>query len=224
MKIYKIAGSLGVASVTDMMVRAASAETDIANLKDVIRSLKDDIRDIKKDNKDVSAKVKKIDDILDKLNIGRRQITQVQNTFTELQRKVEKFEVVMQEWKNYKKEMNDTIRMEVEKKTRGQIAAGRNGNVVTALKKSQNVYDIYVVLGANSKLIGDALAYSAKQAINTFYRVGENVSKARDYMVMGWTLRAILNKEKTQEKLNKEQRHLEQQQQKEERAQSIYWD
>ncbi len=105
MKIYKI----------------ASTENDISSLKDTLRSMKDDLRDVKRDYKDVASKVKKIDDILEKLNIGTRRISQVQNSYTELQRKVERFEVVAQEWKKYKANMEDNIKKLVEKHTKAQI-------------------------------------------------------------------------------------------------------
>jgi len=210
-------------SVSNALTKTASTESDVANLKDTIRVLKDDVRDIKKDHRDIASKVKKIDEILDRLNIGKRQISQVQNTFTELQRKVEKFEAMMQEWKNFKKDMNTTVRMEVEKKTR--MASSNNVGRTAALKRPQSFYDLYAVSGANKTFIISIPAYSEKQALYKSYSIG----RARDYRGMGWTIRAYLNKEKTQENMNKYEQALkyqtlleEQKKQREEAVQDIY--
>jgi hypothetical protein len=211
MKIYKI----------------ASTESNISDLKESIRILKSDVKDVKKDCKDVTAKVKKIDEILDKLNIGTRRITQMQNSYTELQRKIEKFEVVMQEWKNYKKEMNSTIRTEVERKTRGQVAAdSRIYNHKTALlRQPQNFYDVYAVSGGDKTFLMQVPAYSERQAVLRAHAAG----KTHDYREVGWVIKAYLNKEKTQENMNKYkevkeyQALLEEQKKKrEEIAQEIY--
>ena len=127
--------------------RIASVEMDVANLKDTIRGIKDDIRDLKKDVKENTNKVKKIDDILEKLNIGLRRVTQPQTTFTELQRKVEKMEVVMSEWKNFKKEMDTATRMDVEKTTKGQVKA--SSFKIYKIAKNDGIYNIVLITEAD---------------------------------------------------------------------------
>jgi chromosome segregation ATPase len=102
--------------------RIASEKTDIADLKDSLRSIKSDIRDLKKDSKDFDSKIKKIEKSIDDLNVGNRMFSQNKTIFTSLQRKIERMEEMSQEWKNYKKEMDDNIKKQVEKHTKARIS------------------------------------------------------------------------------------------------------
>ncbi len=97
----------------------------------------------------------------------------------------------------------------------------------TALRKPQNFYDVYAVSGADKTFLIQIPAHSEKQAILKAYAVG----KARDYRQMGWVIKAYLNKEKTQENMNKYEETLkyqtlleEQKRKKEEVVQGIYGD
>ena len=102
--------------------RIASEKTDIAELKDSLRTIKGEIRDLKKDSKDFDSKIKKIEKSIDDLNVGNRMFSQNKTIFTSLQRKMERIEEMSQEWKNYKKEMDDSIKKQVEKHTKARIS------------------------------------------------------------------------------------------------------
>jgi len=80
-----------------------------------------DLKAIKKDIRDLKSDIKKINRTINDLNIGQRRFWQQKTVFTSLQRKVERFEKVEQEWKKYKNEMDAKIKKLVEKKTRAQI-------------------------------------------------------------------------------------------------------
>ena len=101
--------------------KVAVADGEFRDLKNKVEKIKDDIRDFKKENKDFDNKLKKIEKIIEDLNIGNRQFWQTQNIFTSLQRKIEKFEVVTQEWQKFKKEIDKDIRSIIEKKMRAQV-------------------------------------------------------------------------------------------------------
>jgi len=105
MKIYKI----------------ASTESDIRDLRSDLRSLKDDIRGLKKDSSDFERKIKKMEKTIDDLNIGSRRIFQQTSIFTSLQRKLERFEKVEDEWKKYKAEMDEEIKKLIEKRTKADV-------------------------------------------------------------------------------------------------------
>ena len=102
--------------------RIALTDGEGRDLKDNVRDLKRDLRDIKKDNRDIESRVKKIEKIIDELNLGNRRFWQMSSIFTSVQRKLERFDVLEQEWKKYKAEgMTDKIKREVEQKFRAQI-------------------------------------------------------------------------------------------------------
>jgi hypothetical protein len=101
--------------------KVAVADGEFRDLKNKVEKIKDDIRDFKKENKDFDNKLKKIEKIIEDLNIGNRQFWQTQNIFTSLQRKIEKFEVVTQEWQKFKKEIDKDIRNIIEKKMKAQV-------------------------------------------------------------------------------------------------------
>ena len=106
MKIYKIAFTDG----------------EGRDLKDNVNTLKKDLRDGKKDIKDLEKRIEKIEKIIDSLNIGNRQIWQMKSVFTSLERKLEKLDVLLQEWKAFKEEgMANKIKKEVEHKFRAQV-------------------------------------------------------------------------------------------------------
>jgi hypothetical protein len=102
--------------------RYAVADGEFRDLKDRVNSIKDDIRDVKKDGKDFDSRLKKIEKQIDSLNIGTRRFDQAATTFNSLQRKLERMETVVQQWNNYKKEMDDTIKKQVEKHTKARIS------------------------------------------------------------------------------------------------------
>jgi hypothetical protein len=102
-------------------LKTAVADGEFRDLKDRVTSIKDDIRGLKKDDKDIESRVKKLEKTIDDLNIGSRRFFQQQDTFNSLQRKIERVDTVMQEWNNYKKEMDDNIRKQVEKHTKARI-------------------------------------------------------------------------------------------------------
>jgi predicted nucleic acid-binding Zn-ribbon protein len=102
-------------------LKTAVADGEFRDLKDRVTSIKDDIRSIKKDDKDFESRIKKLEKTIDDLNIGSRRFFQQQDIFNSLQRKIERVDTVMQEWSNYKKEMDDNIRRQVEKHTKARI-------------------------------------------------------------------------------------------------------
>ena len=93
---------------------AATPEQDIRKLKDQVKDLKRDLKAAEKD-------IKKILNAIDHLNIGSRRFWQQQTTFTSLQRKIERFEKMMDEWQKFKETMENAVRKEVEKRFRAQV-------------------------------------------------------------------------------------------------------
>jgi len=80
-----------------------------------------DLKDIKKELKAISSDLKKVTRSIESLNIGDRRFFQQKSIFTSLQRKMERLEKVELEWKNFKKEIKDDVRREIEKTTRARI-------------------------------------------------------------------------------------------------------
>jgi len=111
-----------VASGKVRIYKIAVTDGEFRDAKDSIRSVKDDIRDIKKDIRDFESRMKKIEKKIEDLNFGNRMFSQTQTIFNSLQRKVERFETISQEWRNYKKEMDDNIKKQVEKHTKARIS------------------------------------------------------------------------------------------------------
>ena len=102
--------------------KIALTEGEGRDLKDAVSNLKKDIRDGKKDTKDLENRINKIEKVIDQLNIGNRNIWQMKTVFTSVERKLEKFDVIAQEWKKFKEEgMTDKIKKEVEHKFRAQV-------------------------------------------------------------------------------------------------------
>ena len=102
--------------------KIALTEGEQRDLKDNVKSLKTDIKDNNKDIKDLENRINKLEKIIDGLNIGNRQFYQMTNVFTSVERKLEKLDLLNQEWKKFKEEgMGDKIRKEVERKFRAQI-------------------------------------------------------------------------------------------------------
>jgi hypothetical protein len=108
-------------AVKNTIIKLAVSDGEFRDWKDKISSIKDDIRNLKRDDKDFENRLKKIEKTIDSLNIGSRRYSEIHNTFTGLQRKIERFEKIEQEWKNYKKEMDDNIKKQVEKHTKARI-------------------------------------------------------------------------------------------------------
>jgi len=115
MKLYRIANK-------SSMIKTAVTDGEFRDLKDKANSIKSDIRDLKKDYRDMETKIRKIEKTIDELNIGKRMFSESKNTFTSLQRKVERLEAVSQEWKNFKSNMESSIKKQVEKHTRARIS------------------------------------------------------------------------------------------------------
>lgn len=101
--------------------KTAVADGEFRDLKDRVNSIKDDIRSLKSNDKDIESRVKKIEKTIDELNIGKRMYSEVHNVFTSLKRKIERADAVVQEWNNYKKEMDESIKKQVEKHTKARI-------------------------------------------------------------------------------------------------------
>lgn len=112
MKIYRIA----------KIVKTAVTDGEFRDLRDRVNRIKDDVQGGKKDYKDLDSRLKKVEKQIDELNIGKRQFSESKNIFTSLQRKVERMEVVSNEWKNFKADMDDSIKKQVEKHTRARIS------------------------------------------------------------------------------------------------------
>lgn len=107
---------------TNLKVKTAVADGEFRDLKTKVDSVKNDVRDIKKDHKDFESRLKSIEKEIKDLNIGRRMFSDQKTIFTSLERKMERMEAVTQEWKNYKKEMDDEIKRMVEKRTKARIS------------------------------------------------------------------------------------------------------
>ena len=118
MKIYRIAKNLS----RETLNKIAVSDGEFRDFKDKVNSIKDDIRDLKKDDKDFESRIKKIEKTIDELNIGNRMFSQVRSSFTSLQRKMERLEATSQEWKNFKKEMDEDVKKLVEKHTKARIS------------------------------------------------------------------------------------------------------
>ena len=99
----------------------ASTESDVKGLRDKIDGIKNDIRDLKKDDKDFESRIKKVEKAIDELNIGDRRFKEAHTSVTSLQRKLEKMDAVAQEWKNFKKDMEESILKQVQKHTKARI-------------------------------------------------------------------------------------------------------
>lgn len=112
----------GVYASNKNWYKTAVADGEFRDWKDKVNSIKDEIRNLKKEDKDIDGRVKKLEKVIDDLNIGQRRFFQQQDTFNSLQRKIERMETVAQEWKNYKKEMDDNIKKQVEKHTKARIS------------------------------------------------------------------------------------------------------
>jgi len=108
-------------AVKRTLVKAAVTDGEFRDAKDSIKSVKDDIRDVKKDVRDFESRMKKMEKEIDGLNVGNRMFSQNKTMFTSLQRKIERMDAVIQEWKNYKRDMDDNIKKQVEKHTRARI-------------------------------------------------------------------------------------------------------
>lgn len=102
--------------------RIASVETDIRDLKSDLKGLRDIIRDNKKESKesikDLDNRIKKVEKTLEDLSVGNRLFYQQKSIFTSVQRKIEKMEVVMDEWKKFKATMDEDDKKKVEQKTK----------------------------------------------------------------------------------------------------------
>ena len=78
-------------------------------------------KELKKELKKTQTEVKELKKQIDSLNMGQRRYWQQKTTFTSLQRKIERFEKLEQEWMKYKTEMESKMKSLVEKSTRAQI-------------------------------------------------------------------------------------------------------
>ena len=108
------------ASVKDQMVKVAVADGEFRDLKSRVDKSKDDIRDLNRESKDYESRLKKVEKSIDDLNVGTRRFWQERTTFTSLQRKIERIEVLEQEWKKYKDGLEEDIKNKIEKHTRAR--------------------------------------------------------------------------------------------------------
>ena len=108
-------------SSSNALIKTAVADGEFRDWKDRVNKTKDEVTSLKKDNKDLEKRVKELEKTIEKLNIGSRRFWEQQNTFTSLERKLERADAVVQEWNNYKKEMKDEIKNMVEKHTKARI-------------------------------------------------------------------------------------------------------
>lgn len=108
-------------SVGNEMIKIAVADGEFRDWKEKVNDLRDDIKDLKKDGKDAEDRIKKIEKTIEDLNIGNRRFWQMSNVFTSVQRKIERFDVLEQEWKKFKEEMDEEIKKIIEKKFKAQI-------------------------------------------------------------------------------------------------------
>jgi len=93
----------------------------IASQESEIRDVKKDVSDLERDIKDMEKDIKKIQKEIEELNIGKRRFYQNQSTFTSVQRKIERFEAVEQEWKNFKRDMDESVKQQVEKQLKTRV-------------------------------------------------------------------------------------------------------
>lgn len=108
MKITRIASS------PDQNARKiSSVEKDVSDLKK-------DIKNLEKDVKSLGKELDKANKILNDLNIGQRRWWQQRTVFTSLQRKIERFEKIEDEWKKYKENIDSTLKRVIEKKTQAR--------------------------------------------------------------------------------------------------------
>ena len=102
--------------------RIAVGDGEFRDLKDSVKNSKDDIRDLKGRVKDLESKIKSLEKDLSDLNIGQRRFFQDKTSFNSIERKLERLESLEQDWKNFKKEMPDNVRQEVEKSTKARVS------------------------------------------------------------------------------------------------------
>ena len=89
--------------------------------------LDENYKELKAKLRDQKDEIQKLKDTISDLNIGTRRFLQSQSIFTSLQRKIESFEKVEAEWRNYKKTLEDDMKSLIEKRVRAQV--GKIGNV-----------------------------------------------------------------------------------------------
>lgn len=93
------------------------ADVSGQNKKDISK-LRGDLKSTDSDLKKLQNDFKKLQREINDLNIGNRRFWQQQTVFTSLQRKMERFEKIEDEWKKYKDSMDKKIKSIVEKRTR----------------------------------------------------------------------------------------------------------
>ena len=86
-----------------------------------IDSNEKDIKTLKKDLKSLEKDMKALGRVIEQLNIGQRRFWQQTTVFTSIQRKLERFEKIEQEWNKYKKDMDSNVKKLVEQKARAAI-------------------------------------------------------------------------------------------------------
>jgi hypothetical protein len=79
------------------------------------------IRKLTSDLKQLERDVKKTSKDLDRLNLGNRRFWEDRTVFNSMQRKMERFEKMEQEFKKLKREIDEDIRKKIERGTRAQI-------------------------------------------------------------------------------------------------------
>ncbi len=80
-----------------------------------------DITKLRSDLKSLESEVKKISKDLDSLNLGNRRFWEDRTVFNSMQRKMERFEKMENEFKKLKQEIDEDIKRKIERGTRAQI-------------------------------------------------------------------------------------------------------
>ena len=121
MKIIKIAKKVFPEnSITEPFKRSMPYVVAASSDQDV-KILKKDLNAAEKKIKKLESNMDKLTSKIDSLNIGQRRFWQQQTIFTSLQRKIERFEKIEQEWKKYKDQMDCLQKKIVENKHRAAI-------------------------------------------------------------------------------------------------------
>jgi len=110
MKIYKIAQENSITQpFKRSMPYGSSLEKMAANPESKIKKLEQDIRDLKSDVKKIRG------------DIGSRRFWQQSSVFNTIERKLERYEVLENQFKELKKTLKEDVRRAIEKSHRAQI-------------------------------------------------------------------------------------------------------
>lgn len=97
----------------------------------------EDIKDLKSKIRKLESDVKKVEKHIDDLNIGERRFWQQRTIFTSLQRKIERFEKLEQEWSKFKTTIEEDLKDLIDKRTRAQVSIKAQNTRVYKIADSQ---------------------------------------------------------------------------------------